>query len=120
MSMSPNEEQQQQQQQQLQLNPEPNHNISISSRAQYEQNGPEAQRIAAVIPYFPFKGIPRFYDIGGFLARPDLLQLVIDIFASRYESMEIDSILGYVVRRHIICSSVCYSFGNPSFGRKPN
>jgi hypothetical protein len=95
-SMSPVEEhhhQQQQQQKQVQLNPEPNQIISIT-RTQYEQNGPEAQRIAAVIPYFPFKGIPRFYDIGGFLARPDLLQLVIDIFASRYESMEIDSILG--------------------------
>ena len=23
-----------------------------------------------VIPYFPFKGIPRFYDIGGFLKPP--------------------------------------------------
>lgn len=82
----------------LQQVPQSNPSLnSISNKSQYEQNGPEAQRIAAVIPYFPFKGIPRFYDIGGFLARPDLLQLVIDIFASRYESMEIDSILGYVV-----------------------
>ena len=26
---------------------------------------------AQVIPYFPFKGIPRFYDIGGFLKHPE-------------------------------------------------
>jgi hypothetical protein len=84
------------------------------NKYQYEQNGPEAQRIAAVIPYFPFKGIPRFYDIGGFLARPDLLQLVIDIFASRYESMEIDSILGYVV----VCSVTRFIVA--LFGNKNN
>lgn len=36
----------------------------------YTPNGPVAQRIAAVTPYFPFKGIERFYDIGGFLKHP--------------------------------------------------
>ena len=36
----------------------------------YEQDGEEAREIAKVIPYFPFKGIPRFYDIGGFLSKP--------------------------------------------------
>ncbi|CAN0261362.1 unnamed protein product, partial [Laminaria digitata] len=29
------------------------------------RDGPEAQRIARTIPYYPFKGIDRFYDIGG-------------------------------------------------------
>lgn len=94
------EEEESPQQQQLQeldnnCNIKNKENI-ITASTNYEQNGIEAQRIASVIPYFPFKGIPRFYDIGGFLARPDLFQLVIDIFASRYESMEIDAILGYV------------------------
>ena len=38
-----------------------------TGREEYEQDGPVARRIAAVTPYFPFKGIDRFYDIGGFL-----------------------------------------------------
>jgi hypothetical protein len=45
---------------------------------------PEAKEIAAVIPWFPFKGVPRFYDIGGFLAQPEIFQKVVDIFAKRY------------------------------------
>lgn len=36
-----------------------------ASRIEYAPDGPEAQRIARTIPYFPFKGIDRFYDIGG-------------------------------------------------------
>lgn len=35
------------------------------SRVEYARDGPEARRIARTIPYFPFKGIDRFYDIGG-------------------------------------------------------
>ena len=43
---------------------------TTSTRKVYEQDGEEAREIAKVIPYFPFKGIPRFYDIGGFLSKP--------------------------------------------------
>ena len=35
------------------------------ARVEYARDGPEAQRIARTIPYYPFKGIDRFYDIGG-------------------------------------------------------
>lgn len=35
------------------------------TRVEYARDGPEAQRIARTIPYYPFKGIDRFYDIGG-------------------------------------------------------
>ena len=38
----------------------------------YQQDGEVAKRIAAVIPYYPYKGIPRFYDINGFLQRPEV------------------------------------------------
>ena len=38
----------------------------------YKQDGEVAKRIAAVIPYYPYKGIPRFYDINGFLQRPEV------------------------------------------------
>ena len=32
---------------------------------EFAQDGPEALRIASVIPYYPFHGVPRFYDISG-------------------------------------------------------
>jgi len=39
--------------------------MSPTSQIQkYEQDGEEAKEIAKYLPYFPFKGIPRFYDIG--------------------------------------------------------
>lgn len=34
-------------------------------RIEYAPDGPEARRIAQTIPYYNFKGIDRFYDIGG-------------------------------------------------------
>ena len=63
----------------------------------YETDGPEAKEIARYLPYFPFKGIPRFYDIGGFLANPEVFQKIVDIFASRYDDIGIDSVAGCVV-----------------------
>jgi hypothetical protein len=36
-----------------------------SSVFDFAQDGPEALRIASVIPYYPFHGVPRFYDISG-------------------------------------------------------
>lgn len=45
-----------------------------------------ARVVHSVTPYFPFKGIPRFYDIGGFLKNPEIFQLVIDVFVERYKS----------------------------------
>ena len=38
---------------------------SSEGTEKYAPDGPEAQRIAKTIPYYPFKGIDRFYDIGG-------------------------------------------------------
>jgi adenine phosphoribosyltransferase len=60
----------------------------------YEQDGAEAREIAKYLPYFPFKGIPRFYDIGGFLEKPEVFQQIVDIFVRRYEEIGIDSIAG--------------------------
>ncbi len=62
----------------------------------YKQDGDEAREIAKYLPYFPFKGIPRFYDIGGFLEKPDIFQKIVDIFVSRYNKIGIDSVAGYV------------------------
>jgi len=33
--------------------------------AEFAQDGEEAKQIAAVIPYYKFHGVPRFYDISG-------------------------------------------------------
>ena len=41
-----------------------------TGRDESRPGGPIARQIAAVTPYFPCKGIPRFYDIGGFLKEP--------------------------------------------------
>jgi len=60
----------------------------------YEQDGEEARAIAETIPYFPFKGVPRFYDIAGFLSKPDVFQKIVDIFAARYAGIGIDSVAG--------------------------
>jgi hypothetical protein len=60
----------------------------------YTQDGPEAREIAPYLPYYPFKGIPRFYDIGGFLSEPAVFERIIDIFVDRYKGMEIDVIVG--------------------------
>jgi len=65
-----------------------------TEKSTYEQDGPEAKAIAKYLPYYPFKGIPRFYDIGGFLAAPEVFQNIVDIFASRYADIGIDSIAG--------------------------
>lgn len=64
--------------------------------ADYEQDGEAAREIAQYLPYFPFKGIPRFYDIGGFLYEPAIFQKIVDIFVARYAEKDIDVIAGYV------------------------
>jgi hypothetical protein len=64
--------------------------------AKYEQDGAEAREIAAYLPYFPFKGIDRFYDIGGFLYEPAVFRRIVNIFADRYREIGIDVVAGYV------------------------
>ena len=70
--------------------------MSLSDNKKYEQDGDEAKEIAVYLPYFPFKGIPRFYDIGCFLYQPDVFQRIVDIFVDRYREIGVDVIAGYV------------------------
>jgi adenine phosphoribosyltransferase len=93
--------------------------------ADYQQDGEAAKRIAAVIPYYPFKGIPRFYDIQGFLQRPDIFQEVVDIFVARYKDKKIDSIGGFDARGFIIGPPLALALKKPFFmlrkpGKMPN
>jgi hypothetical protein len=62
----------------------------------YENDGAFAQELAKHLPWFPFKGIPRFYDIGGFLAQPLIFQKIVNIFVERYRNLSVDLIAGSV------------------------
>jgi adenine phosphoribosyltransferase len=91
----------------------------------YEQDGPIAKEIAAVTPWYPFKGIPRFYDIGGFMAHPAVFQKVIDAYVQRYKGMDIDSLGGFDARGFVLGPPIALALNKPFFmlrkpGKMPN
>jgi len=91
----------------------------------YEQDGAEAKEIAKYLPYFPFKGIPRFYDIGGFLEKPEVFQQIVDIFAARYDSIGIDAVAGLDARGFILGPPIALALKKPFImmrkkGKMPN
>ena len=93
--------------------------------ADYSSNGATAQRIASVTPYFPFKGIPRFYDIGGFLKDPEAFQMAIDVFVERYRDQDIDSIAGFDARGFVLGPPIALALKKPFImlrkkGKMPN
>ena len=98
---------------------------ATSATSDYTPNGPTAKRIAAVTPYFPFKGIPRFYDIGGFLKNPAEFQLAIDAFVARYQGKDIDAIAGFDARGFILGPPIALALKKPFImlrkkGKMPN
>lgn len=100
-------------------------NYSVSYFALSLQDGPEAREIAAVVPYYPFKGIPRFYDIGGFLSKPAVFQKIVDIFVERYSMMDVDSIGGLDARGFVLGPPIALALKKPFFmlrkkGKMPN
>mmetsp|Transcript_3196 Transcript_3196/g.9196 ORF Transcript_3196/g.9196 Transcript_3196/m.9196 type:complete len:275 (-) Transcript_3196:52-876(-) len=91
----------------------------------YAQDGPEAKEIAQYLPYFPFKGIPRFYDIGGFLYEPAIFQKIVDIFVDRYAEIGIDVIVGLDARGFILGPPIALGLKKPFVmarkkGKMPN
>lgn len=94
----------------------------------YEQDGPEAKEIAQYLPYYPFKGIPRFYDIGEFLYKPEIFQKVVNIFVNRYTSsntLQIDAIAGLDARGFILGPPIALALQKPFImmrkkGKMPN
>ena len=96
-----------------------------TGRDEYEQDGPIARRIASVTPYFPFKGIDRFYDIGGFLKDPEAFALVVEVMVERYRGVEIDSICGLDARGFVLGPPLALALRKPFFmlrkrGKMPN
>lgn len=75
-----------------------------SSEPEFLPDGPEARRIASVIPYYPFHGVPRFYDISGMTQDPTTLKLCIEGFRRRYSAplLKPDFIAGLDARGFII------------------
>lgn len=93
--------------------------------AMYQQDGPEAQMIADSMPYFPFKGIERFYDIGGFLKKPEIFQKIVDIFVDRYKALHIDAVAGLDARGFVLGPPIALGMKKPFImmrkaGKMPN
>mmetsp|Transcript_6204 Transcript_6204/g.7078 ORF Transcript_6204/g.7078 Transcript_6204/m.7078 type:complete len:265 (+) Transcript_6204:123-917(+) len=106
---------------------ENNNDKMMSGKTKYEQDGKEAKEIAEYLPYFPFKGVPRFYDIGGFLYKPEVFQRIVDIFAERYseEANKIDVIAGLDARGFILGPPIALALKKPFImmrkkGKMPN
>ena len=99
-----------------------------SIKKTYEQDGDEAREIAKYLPYYPFKGIPRFYDIGGFLAEPEIFQKIVDIFVARYSGggdHAIDSVAGIDARGFVLGPPIALALKVPFVmmrkgGKMPN
>jgi adenine phosphoribosyltransferase len=96
-----------------------------SLELKYQQDGEEAKEIAKYLPYFPFKGIDRFYDIGGFLCEPEVFQKIVDIFVERYEAIGIDVIAGLDARGFILGPPIALAMKKPFVmmrkdGKMPN
>jgi adenine phosphoribosyltransferase len=105
-----------------------NHCTTMSNTTttnKYAQDGPEAKEIAQYLPYFPFKGIPRFYDIGGFLYEPKVFQQIVEIFTQRYIALEIDVICGLDARGFVLGPPIALAMKKPfvmmrKAGKMPN
>lgn len=89
------------------------------------QDGEEAKRIAAVIPYYKFHGIDRFYDISGIVHNPEIFQLCINIFCERYSKLDIDFIAGIDARGFVLGTPIALALKKPfvmvrKSGKLPN
>merc|ERR550514_441374 len=90
----------------------------------HEPNDAAAREMAALIPYYPFKGIDRFYDIGGLLAHPDKFDQMCETFAARYRAMGLTHICGFDARGFLF-TPVAIKLGIPFVmlrkkGKMPN
>jgi adenine phosphoribosyltransferase len=79
----------------------------------FQQDGPEARRIASVIPYYPFHGIDRFYDISGMLSDPEAFQMTVDIFVERYRDMNVDFVAGLDARGFVLGPPIALALKKP-------
>mmetsp|Transcript_35819 Transcript_35819/g.65024 ORF Transcript_35819/g.65024 Transcript_35819/m.65024 type:complete len:337 (-) Transcript_35819:274-1284(-) len=89
-----------------------------------ETDGPLAKEIAAIIPYYPYKKLDRFYDVGGLLAHPKLFNAMCAVMAKRYRKLGVTKILGFEARGFLF-TPVAIKLGVPfvmlrKAGKMPN
>lgn len=89
-----------------------------------EPDGPLAKQIAAVLPYFPFKKIERFYDIQGLLKHPKLFNAMCAVMAKRYRRLKVTKVVGFEARGFLF-TPVAIKLGVPfvmlrKSGKMPN
>lgn len=77
-----------------------------------DSNGPLAKEIAAVIPYFPYKKLDKFYDIQGLLRHPKLFNAMCAVMAKRYRKMGVTKLAAFEARGFIF-SPVSIKLGVP-------
>lgn len=85
----------------------------------------QRQSIAAVTPYYAYKGIERFYDISGFLAQPAVFAQVVEMLADSFRHLDFDSICGLDARGFVLGPPVALALQKPFFmvrkaGKLPN
>jgi adenine phosphoribosyltransferase len=61
-----------------------------------------ALSVAQVLPYYPFRGIARFYDIDGFLRHPAVFQQVVDVLEAQCAALGAEAIVGIDARGFIL------------------
>ncbi|EKU22186.1 adenine phosphoribosyltransferase [Nannochloropsis gaditana CCMP526] len=86
--------------------------VNPATSQDYEE---DKRKIAAVIPYYAFKGIDRFYDISGLLLSPALLRRTIEILVERYKGMAIDKIGGFDARGFLLGTPLALELDIPFF-----
>ena len=99
--------------------------FGVEDAIEFTQDGPEARMIASVIPYYPFHGVDRFYDISGMTQDPAAFKLCIDIFVRRYSAMGVDAIVGLDARGFVLGPPIALALGKPFImirkkGKLPN
>lgn len=99
--------------------------VMSTFESEYEHDGPIARQIAAVIPYYPFHGVDRFYDISGMTHNPHVFQLCIDVFVRRYANMNVDAVAGLDARGFVLGPPIALALKKPFImvrkqGKLPN
>lgn len=80
--------------------------------------------VAAALPYYPFKGIDRFYDVQGLLNKPHLFEQMCDMLAARCAELGITKIVAFEARGFLF-TPVSLKLGVPfvmlrKAGKMPN
>lgn len=82
------------------------------TQADSKHDGPLAKEVAAVIPYFPYKGLEKFYDVQGLLNHPTLFNAVCAVMAKRLRNQGVTKVAGFHARGYLF-SPVAIKLGVP-------